>query len=175
MKQALLVIDVQNEYFTGKLPVTYPQGSLDNIVKAMDRAHISGVPIAVIQHTNTAPDAPTFRKGTPGWELHDEIRQRYYDILVEKTLPGSFTGTDLKKWLDGAGCNDRDNCRLHDPDVLRHDGTPGISLRVCRELPFGCHRYLVGDQYCRDYQRCRSPPGNSRDPADAVLPCPENR
>ncbi|MGE5677325.1 MAG: cysteine hydrolase, partial [Pseudomonadota bacterium] len=34
MKRVLLVIDVQNEYFTGKLPVTYPEGSLDNIIKA---------------------------------------------------------------------------------------------------------------------------------------------
>jgi nicotinamidase-related amidase len=99
MKEALLVIDVQNEYFTGKLPVSYPQGSLENIMKAMDRAHISGIPIAVVQHTNPAPDAATFRKGTPGWEVHDEIRQRNFNILVEKTLPGSFTGTGLEQWL----------------------------------------------------------------------------
>ena len=26
MKEALLVIDVQNEYFTGRLPVTHPAG-----------------------------------------------------------------------------------------------------------------------------------------------------
>lgn len=29
-KRALLVIDVQNEYFTGQLPITYPAGSLTN-------------------------------------------------------------------------------------------------------------------------------------------------
>ena len=38
MKRALLVIDVQNEYFTGKMPVSYPSGSLDNILHAMDSA-----------------------------------------------------------------------------------------------------------------------------------------
>ena len=38
MKRALLVIDVQNEYFTGKLPVTHPPGSLENIVSAMELA-----------------------------------------------------------------------------------------------------------------------------------------
>jgi nicotinamidase-related amidase len=98
-KQALLVIDVQNEYFTGKLPVTYPQGTLENIKKVMDRANESHVPIAVIQHTSPAPEAATFRKGTHEWELHDEIKSRPYDILVEKTLPGSFTGTGLEQWL----------------------------------------------------------------------------
>lgn len=103
MKQALLVIDVQNEYFTGKLPVTYPEGCLENILKAMDRAHASRVPIAVIQHTNTAPDAATFRKGTAGWEFHDEIKRRHSDIIIAKTLPGSFTGTDLDDWLKEQG------------------------------------------------------------------------
>jgi len=96
MKQALLVIDVQNEYFSGKLPVTYPQGSLENILKAMDKANASNIPIAVIQHTSLAPEAPTFRKGTPGWELHDEIKRRHADIVIEKHLPGSFTGTGLE-------------------------------------------------------------------------------
>jgi nicotinamidase-related amidase len=100
MKQALLVIDVQNEYFTGKLPVTWPKGSFENIIKAMDRAHASRVPIAVIRHTSISPEAATFRNGTPGWELHDEITSRHYDIMVEKNLPGSFTGTGLQKWLD---------------------------------------------------------------------------
>jgi nicotinamidase-related amidase len=99
MEQALLIIDVQNEYFTGKLPVSYPEGSLGNILKAMDRAHDARVPVAVIRHTNPALDAATFRKGTPGWELHDEIKRRHADIVIEKTLPGSFTGTGLDKWL----------------------------------------------------------------------------
>lgn len=102
MKQALLVIDVQNEYFTGHLPVTYPHGSLENILTAMDQAHESQVPIAVIQHTN--PDgASTFRKGMNGWELHDEIKCRHADIVIEKHLPGSFTGTGLLDWLKEEG------------------------------------------------------------------------
>ena len=103
MKQALLVIDVQNEYFTGALPVTYPAGSLANITKAMDRAHAAGVPVAVIRHTNPGPDAPAFREGSHGWELHDEVKKRPADIVIEKTLPGSFTGTVLPEWLEKNG------------------------------------------------------------------------
>jgi nicotinamidase-related amidase len=97
MKEALLVIDVQNEYFTGKLPVSYPAGSLENILKAMDWAHDGRVPVAVIQHTNLAPETVTFRKGTPAWELHDEIKRRRADVVIEKNLPGSFTGTGLEQ------------------------------------------------------------------------------
>ena len=36
MKRALLVIDVQNEYFTGALPITHPAGHLEQILAAMD-------------------------------------------------------------------------------------------------------------------------------------------
>jgi len=99
MKEALLVIDVQNEYITGKLPVTHPAGSLDNILKAMDWAHAGHIPVIVIQHTNVAPESPTFRKGTHAWELHDEVRRRHADVLIEKNLPGSFTDTALGTWL----------------------------------------------------------------------------
>ena len=49
MKRALLVIDVQNEYFTGKMPVSYPAGSLDNILHAMDSARAHGVPVVVVR------------------------------------------------------------------------------------------------------------------------------
>jgi len=99
MKRALLVVDVQNEYFTGKLPVTYPPGSLNNILSMIDYAREHGVPVVVVQHTAPQQDAPFFRKGTEGWNLHPEITARHYDHLIEKNLPGSFTGTDLEAWL----------------------------------------------------------------------------
>ena len=69
-KRALLVIDVQNEYFTGKLPITYPAGSLANVLSAMDAARDHGVPVVAIQHASPQPDAAVFRKGSKEWELH---------------------------------------------------------------------------------------------------------
>src|SRR5215469_5822597 len=48
-KRTLLVIDVQNEYFTGKLPITYPADSLTNVLNAMDGAGAQGVRVAAIQ------------------------------------------------------------------------------------------------------------------------------
>jgi nicotinamidase-related amidase len=102
-KEALLVIDVQNEYFTGHLPVTFPEGSLDNILKAMDFAASAGMPVAVIQHYAATKNSQTFRKGSDEWKLHPEIELRKRDILIEKSLPGSFTGTILEKWLQAEG------------------------------------------------------------------------
>jgi mRNA degradation ribonuclease J1/J2 len=51
MKRALLVIDVQNEYFTGKLPVSYPHGNLEQIAQAMDTADEANIPVVLIQHS----------------------------------------------------------------------------------------------------------------------------
>ncbi len=102
-KQALLVIDVQNEYFTGRLPITYPKDSLDNILKAMDYSARARIPVVVIQHSAPSEDSPTFRKVSEEWKLHPEVEKRKCDVLIEKSLPGSFTGTKLEKWLRSRG------------------------------------------------------------------------
>jgi nicotinamidase-related amidase len=98
-KRALLVIDVQNEYFTGKLPVSYPAGSLNNVLAAMDAAREHAVPVVAIQHAAPQADAAVFRKGSEEWELHPEMAAREHDVLIHKSLPGSFTGTQLEAWL----------------------------------------------------------------------------
>lgn len=102
-KRALLVIDVQNEYFTGKLPVSYPAGSLANVLRAMDAARARGVPVVAIQHASPQADAAVFRKGSKEWELHAEVASRPHDVLIHKSLPGSFTGTNLERWLRERG------------------------------------------------------------------------
>jgi nicotinamidase-related amidase len=102
MSRALLVIDVQNEYFSGALPITHPAGHLDRILRVMDAA-TGRIPVAVIQHAFPQPDKPFFQKGSPGWELHAEVAARPRDVLIEKNLPGSFTGTGLEPWLRERG------------------------------------------------------------------------
>src|SRR6185369_11387249 len=98
MKRALLVIDVQNEYFTGALPITHPVGHLETILQGMDKA-AGKIPTIVIQHHFPQPEMPFFQKNTAGWQLHPEVAKRKFDLLVEKTLPGSFTNTNLEAWL----------------------------------------------------------------------------
>jgi nicotinamidase-related amidase len=100
MSRALLVIDVQNEYFTGALPITHPAGHLDRILAVMDAAE-GKVPVVVIQHHTDG--LPIFRKGTKEWELHPEVAARPHDLRIEKTLPGSFTNTGLEDWLRQRG------------------------------------------------------------------------
>jgi nicotinamidase-related amidase len=102
-KRALLVIDVQNEYFTGLLPVCYPQNTLPNVLTAIEAAKEANIPVVVVQHTLKTPNAKAFIKDTDGWELLDEIKNIKYDHYVEKNFPSSFVGTDLEEWLRANG------------------------------------------------------------------------
>ncbi|HTH60219.1 MAG TPA: isochorismatase family protein [Paraburkholderia sp.] len=99
-RRALVVIDVQNEYVSGDLPIEYPdiETSLANIARAMDAARAVGVPVVVVQ--NVAPaTSPLFARGSAGAELHPAVASRGRDHLVEKSLPSVFAKTDLADWL----------------------------------------------------------------------------
>jgi len=103
-RRALIVIDVQNEYVTGDLPIEYPdvQTSLANIGRAMDAARAAGVPVVVVQ--NFAPaTSPLFARGSVGAELHPVVGSRPHDHYVEKSLPSAYAGTDLGAWLAARG------------------------------------------------------------------------
>jgi nicotinamidase-related amidase len=105
MQRALLVIDVQDEYFHGGLPVSHPAGSLDNILAAMDAAREQDVAVVVVRHTSP-PGSGFFQVGSPQWNLLPQVAERPRDLLLDKNLPGSFTGTSLEDWLRQRGINE---------------------------------------------------------------------
>lgn len=103
-RRALLVIDVQNDYVGGNLPIEFPpvELSLANIGRAMDAARGAGVPVVVVR--NVLPEgAPFMAMGTPGAELHPTVGSRGWDHYVLKNLPSAFAGTGLEEWLRERG------------------------------------------------------------------------
>ena len=103
-RRALLVIDVQNEYFTGDMPIEFPAVdiSLPNIARAMAAARAAGVPVLVVQHDAPA-DSPIFAKGSDGWQLHPQVAAFAADHRINKAMGSVFAGTDLRAWLEGHG------------------------------------------------------------------------
>ncbi|MFC6839396.1 isochorismatase family protein [Xanthomonas theicola] len=99
-RRALLVIDVQNEYFSGQLQIVHPPlaESLPNVVRAMAAARAHGVPVVVFQHTAPA-GAPLFARGGATWDLHPEVAAQPRDHHLLKDQPSVFAGTDLAVWL----------------------------------------------------------------------------
>lgn len=103
-RRALLVIDVQNEYVSGALPIAYPPltTSLPNIASAMDAAHAAGVPVVVVQHVDEA-DSPVFASGSLGVQLHEAVADRPREHLLTKQTVSCFASTDLGERLDDLG------------------------------------------------------------------------
>jgi nicotinamidase-related amidase len=101
-RRALVVIDVQQQYFTGPLEIRYPPHaeSLPRITQALDAAHQAGIPVAIIQHTS-AEGAPVFDPSTPEWRLHPEVERRVQSgsFRSEKQFGTVFAGTGLLDWL----------------------------------------------------------------------------
>jgi nicotinamidase-related amidase len=100
MRRALLVIDVQNEYVTGNLPISYPavSGSLSRIAQAVEAANEAGIPVVVVRQTAPA-GSPIFAHGSHGAELHETIAELPRSLLLPKALPSCFVGTILDEWL----------------------------------------------------------------------------
>lgn len=109
-RRALILVDVQQEYFSGPLEIQYPAhaDSLPMITAAIDAATAAGVPIAAIQHDGGA-DAPVFNPTMAGFKLHPEVANRMTPEWksVTKQFGTVFAGTDVLDWL-----------REHDVDTI---------------------------------------------------------
>lgn len=104
MKRALIVIDVQNEYFEGgALPITYPPNSFERIKEAIAVAQKARIFTVFVQHTSLKEDAKAFVRGSHLWEFHDEIQALMPDLYIEKNHASSFVGTDLNYRLRSLG------------------------------------------------------------------------
>lgn len=102
-KSALLLIDIQNDYFPS---FSDAKMSLPDMDRASERAasllavaRNSGLRVIHVKHVMASDAAPFFHPGTVGAELHDSVVPLTAETLVEKTRPNSFVGTDLERTL----------------------------------------------------------------------------
>lgn len=103
MNQALIVIDVQNDYFEGgAMPVTYPANSFDNIKKAIIAAKDHQIPVVYVKHL-CPPGADCFAPDSFGQELHADLIALGGDHIVTKEMISSFHKTDLQDYLSSKG------------------------------------------------------------------------
>jgi len=129
--RALIVIDVQNEYLTGNLPIEYPdpQQTLAHISIAMDTARVAGIPVIVVQQTSSA-SSPLFAIGSDGWQLHPVVASRPHDIYLRKVQPSAYADSELAQWINVRGINTltvvgymTHNCDASTINHALHNGT----------------------------------------------------
>jgi len=107
---ALIVIDVQNDYFSGgAFPLWNAEAALAATEKAIERALARGLPVVHVQHVaNTAAGpAPFFNPGTEGAKIHARVLAAAPEApVVVKQAPDAFENTTLHELLQARGVNE---------------------------------------------------------------------
>ena len=121
MKKALLVIDLQNDYFPGgKFPLWNTEVVLQNIEQAIAKANAQGIPVIYIQHVAKGV-APFFNEGTPGAEIHPRILAAAPKApVIVKEFADSFEKTTLEETLAKLGVTDLLVCGMMTQDCVTH-------------------------------------------------------
>ncbi len=97
----VIIIDAQDEYVSGKLPLTGVDDALSQISKLLAAARSAGAPIVHVQQRGRPgglfdPNGPMFKIVPQAAPLNGET-------LVEKPLPNAFAKTDLHDKLQAIG------------------------------------------------------------------------
>ncbi|MBU0755027.1 MAG: cysteine hydrolase [Planctomycetes bacterium] len=124
VSKALLVIDLQNDYFPGgKYPLWNTEVVLENVLNALEKATARDVTVVLIQHiaNSAAGIAPFFNKGTSGEEIHPRILAAAPDaVIVTKSFADSFIETELEKTLTGIGVTELLVCGMMTQNCVTH-------------------------------------------------------
>ena len=103
MTDALVVIDIQNEYFpSGALTLPHAERAAGKAAEAIEAARGAGVQVIHIRHEE--PDSDEwFVPGSPGAATHSAVAPAAGELVVVKHHPNSFLHTDLAERLASAG------------------------------------------------------------------------
>jgi len=103
-KRALVLIDMQNDYFPGgKWTLSGIESAADNVAKLLEAARAKGELVVHVRHEFASADAPFFVPGSAGAQIHSKARNLEGELVVLKHHVNSFRGTDLKGILDRNG------------------------------------------------------------------------
>jgi len=103
-KTALLLVDIQNDYFqSGKWPLPGMESASGKAAELLTAFRENDMTVVHVRHENPAPDAPFFRPGSPGARIHSSLAPLDHEPVVTKQHANSFRDTDLQEILDQSG------------------------------------------------------------------------
>ena len=101
MKPALLVIDMQNEFFDiGQACSDSLKSAIEYINETMGIFRKKNLPIVIIQHKSKEQELVP---GKSGFNVHKSVKIQPEDIRIVKTYSNSFTKTELAEKLRELG------------------------------------------------------------------------
>jgi nicotinamidase-related amidase len=103
-ESALLIIDIQNDYFPGgAMTLEGAEAAGQNAAKLLAAFRARHLPVFHMQHLSVRPGATFFIPGTPGAEIHPSLAPAANEKVLEKNYPNSFRETALETRLEAAG------------------------------------------------------------------------
>jgi nicotinamidase-related amidase len=107
MARALLIIDIQRDYFPGgAYPLVEPEAAAATARRVLDSFRSAGDPVIHMKHVWDAPEAEFMRPGTEGVEIHPTVAPVDGEPVLEKANPNSFLDTGLEKELRKLGADE---------------------------------------------------------------------
>lgn len=101
-KSALVIIDAQLEYVSGKLPLAGIDAAILEAAKLLALARKSGVPVFhIVQHAPAG--RPLFAEDSPTAAIVPLLTPAAGEIVLRKALPNAFAGTDLHELVKSSG------------------------------------------------------------------------
>lgn len=111
--QALLIIDVQNDYFPGgKYELVGVTESLAKIQIVLEKFRTMKQPIIFVKHINTRVGAIFFLPNIDGVEIRKEIEPLAEEPVIVKHAPDSFYQTELLKLLQSKSIDELVICGM---------------------------------------------------------------
>jgi nicotinamidase-related amidase len=107
MPPALLLIDIQNDYFPGgDMPLAGIDRASANAADLLARFRDEGRPLIHVRHEFDSPAAPFFRPGAPGADIHTSVAPAAGEPVITKHAVNAFHNTDLHQRLEALGVKD---------------------------------------------------------------------
>jgi nicotinamidase-related amidase len=97
---ALLVIDIQNDYFPGgAMELEAADAAGAKAGQAIRHFRDKNLPVIHVRHLSVRPGSTFFLPGTRGAEIHSSVSPRDAEMVIEKNFPNSFRATRLEQTL----------------------------------------------------------------------------
>ncbi len=104
MITALIIIDIQNDYFPGgRMELVGAEAAAQRANEALACFRNRNLPVIHIRHLSTRPTAAFFLPGTSGIEIHPSVAPLPGETVFVKNFPNSFRETPLLEHLRGLG------------------------------------------------------------------------
>ncbi|MEM7226479.1 MAG: cysteine hydrolase family protein [Pseudomonadota bacterium] len=103
-KTALILIDLQNDYFPGgRWALEGIDAAAGKAARLLEAARRSGDLVIHVHHEFESSDAPFFTPGSEGARIHHSVQPIDGELQVLKHKVNAFQGTDLKTILEERG------------------------------------------------------------------------